>query len=476
MPTKLSFEDIQKAQQVDDELKDLIRNTTSLRLQQIEIEKDIKIYCDFSTNMVRPYIPKSIRKIAFNMIHNLAHPSGRSTSRLLREKYVWPNISKDTLQWSRECISCQKAKIHRHNKLLPNHIEVPDSRFNHIHIDIIFLPNVNGFQYCLTIIDRFSRWPVAVPLRDITSETITTALFDHWIAHYGTPITITSDQGSQFESTLFQALARFIGAKKTRTTPYHPQSNGIVERWHRTLKAALMCSPEPWTKILPTILLGLRTSFKEDLKATPAEMLYGAALRIPGEFFISENMPTDPEIFVQKHREYMRALRPTATAHHSKSRMFILKDLNTCSHVFVRSDHVKTPLEPPYTGPYEVIERMSDRVYKININGVLKTISIERLKPAFISKTDDNHNEAPAPQSQMEPHRWGSSLDKPIRTYERRKQVTFTPSAQSHSRGSGCGVTTSVAAPATVSQLDLTSLHSSSPVRLNLDSSTTRRL
>jgi cleavage and polyadenylation specificity factor subunit 1 len=113
----------------------------------------------------------------------------------------------------------------------------------------------------------------------------------------------------------------------------------------------------PWTDLLPTVLLGLRTCFKEDIKASAAELLYGMPLRITGEFFVNENMPANPQIFMEKFREHMRELRPTPAAHHIKPSMFNLKDLYTCSHVFLRTDAVKSPLQPQYSGPYEVIKR-----------------------------------------------------------------------------------------------------------------------
>ena len=193
-------------------------------------------------------------------------------------------MKKDIVTWTRECIPCQKSKVQRHTRIQPKHIDIPNDRFKHIHFDIIILSEHKEFKYFLTIIDRFSRWPVAIPLKDITADTIIIALFDHWIAHYGTPTTITSDQGSQFESSLFQAFVKFIGCNKQRSTPYHPQSNGMIERWYRTLKTALICSPKPWTEILSTVLLVLRTSLKDDIQASPAEMSYGTTLCVPGIF------------------------------------------------------------------------------------------------------------------------------------------------------------------------------------------------
>lgn len=98
-----------------------------------------------------------------------------------------------------------------------------------MHLNIIFLPKVDEYRYCLIIIDRFIGWPVAIPIKDMTADTVVTALSDHWSAHNGTPTQITTDQGIQFESALFTALARLVGAQKTRTTPYRLQPNGIVE-------------------------------------------------------------------------------------------------------------------------------------------------------------------------------------------------------------------------------------------------------
>ncbi|KYN35117.1 Pol polyprotein [Trachymyrmex septentrionalis] len=111
--------------------------------------------------------------------------------------------------------------------------------------------------YDLIIIDRFTRWK---PIPDISVDTI--AFYANCVARFGkTPAVITTDRGSQFESQLFQALTKLIGSKKTRTTTYHPASNEMMERWHRSLKTAIISlNTSSWTDVLPTVLLGHRIS------------------------------------------------------------------------------------------------------------------------------------------------------------------------------------------------------------------------
>ena len=384
MPTSLDAATIKEAQ--DQESDDVISQlkATSLNIQPLVIDGH-SILCDIGSGFVRPYLPKPLRRQAFRVIHGLSHPSGKGTLRTLKEKFVWPGLRKDTLRWARECQPCQRAKIHRHNRSEPRHIDVPDNRFSHVHLDLITLPVVDDYRYCLTAIDRFSRWPIAVPIKNMQADTVAAAFYNNWVTQFGTPLSITTDQGTQFEGNLFTSLARLIGANKIKTSPYHPQSNGILERWHRTLKTALMCSPEiPWTRLLPTVLLGLRSAYKEDLGASPAEMLFGTTLRIPGEFFTSSQPEANPQAFLNNLRQHFKAIRPVPTAHHIKPRHFLLKDLETCTHVFRCLDLIKPPLTPPYSGPHKIARRMSQKNFEIDINGDLKVVSTDCLKPAYI--------------------------------------------------------------------------------------------
>jgi len=133
-----------------------------------------------------------------------------------------------------------------------------------LHIEIVGpRPTSDGFRYCLTAVDRFSRWLQAILLLDITTETVDQALLSGWISRYGCMQTITTDQEWQFESQLFHSLESIFGIHLSRTIAFHPTANGLVEQMHRPLKAAIMYrAQERWTDALPLVLLGMRKAFK----------------------------------------------------------------------------------------------------------------------------------------------------------------------------------------------------------------------
>ncbi|XP_044573969.1 uncharacterized protein LOC123258157 [Drosophila ananassae] len=134
-----------------------------------------------------------------------------------------------------------------------------------------------------------------------------------------------------------------------------------------------------WPQKLPIIPLGLRTAYKPDIQATPAQLVYGTTIRLPGEFFHQSNK-------TQSQTEYAKEfenISPAQTAHHDTSKPFIFKELETMSHVFLRNDAVRTSLQPPYDGPIEVIER-NRKHFTLSVAGGAVKVSVDRLKPAFV--------------------------------------------------------------------------------------------
>lgn len=387
-PSSIDFENLFLAQCEDDYLTSSTND--SVVIKKIIIPQINKtLYCEVSNDRIRPYLPTSFRRIAFDAIHNLSHPSVRVTRKMIREAYFWPSMNKDISSWCKTCIPCQRSKINRHT--VSNIQKFPDcDRFEHLHVDIVGpLPtSADGFKYLVTMIDRRTRWPEAYPVKDITAETVAKIIYEGWIVRFGCPLRLTSDQGRQFESNLFSALLKTLGISKIRTTAYHPCSNGIIERWHRSVKvslAARLISSKSWIEELPTVLLGLRNALKNDSFVSPAQMTFGQGLRIPGDLLNNSptNLAVEDETYVSNLRSIIHKYRPVSSCHATGKEFFVHPDLATCTHVFLRIDSVRKPLQPPYDGPYRVVER-SSKVFRIQINERQVCVSIDRLKPAYV--------------------------------------------------------------------------------------------
>ena len=341
-----------------------------------------------STGHNRLYLTAKFRRKVFSSLHSLGHPSHRATKPLINTRFVWHGMNIDIARWCRTCKGCQTAKVSRHNTPVYGKFTEPTARFDHVHIDIVGpLPYANGFRYLLTCVDRFTRWPEAIPIVDIRAKTVADAFFSGWIARYGTPATITTDRGAQFESKLWDNLCNQFGIIRNHTTSYHPQSNGMVERFHRQLKAAIMAheSPNPWTITLPAVLLGARSAVKERLGRSAAKMIYGTTLRLPGEFTKQYTIDanTDLESYSDKLCVTMSRFRlcpPRDTQQHN---IFQFKEIATCTHVFLRRIAIAPPLTAPYGGPYKVVAR-SGRVMKILVKSKVEMVSLDRVKPAHL--------------------------------------------------------------------------------------------
>ena len=334
-----------------------MKDLPSLSIVNIILDSKEVLICDNSTEKLRPLVPESLRKPLFLALHSISHPGVRGSRRLVSARFVWPGLSRDVTVWAKSCLQCQRSKIQGHVKTSVPAIPVPLRRFSHVHIDIVGpLPSSQGYSYLLTMINRTTRWPEAVPLSSISTEACVRAFISSWVSRFGVPATLTSDRGSQFTSSVWARVCRVLGISTSQTTSFHPQSNGMIERFHRSLKSSLRAraADSDWVSHLPLVLLGLRSVPKEDTGFSVSEAVYESPLTIPGEFLDTPEIPSSQ--FISKVEKVIAGFSTPPPHHvqHSPS-VEVPAALQTAKFVFVREDASKPSLSPLYRGPYLVI-------------------------------------------------------------------------------------------------------------------------
>ena len=348
-----------------------MRGNSSLVVEKVEVA-GVSLWCDISTAQLRPLVPVSHRQTVFAAVHNLAHPGIRATKRMVASRFVWPGLATSVAEWCRDCSGCARGKVTVQEKTAVLPIELPTTKFAHVHVDLVGpLPvSAEGHSHLLTVVDRLTRWVEAIPMRTTTAEACADTFALHWVARYGVPHTITTDRGAQFTSAVWKCLCSKLGAKHILTTAYHPQSNGMVERFHRQLKQSLKARDcgQGWLDHLPWVLLGLRAAPKEDSAVSSAEAVFGIPLAIPCQAQTEEKFEEQPPLIPLRKRTYAEA---------AGGRPSILEGV---SHVYIRRGPVGGPLTDSYSGPYLVVERRL-KTLLIQMGDRQEWVSADRVKP-----------------------------------------------------------------------------------------------
>ncbi|GFX00478.1 retrovirus-related Pol polyprotein from transposon 412 [Trichonephila clavipes] len=225
----------------------------------------------------------------------------------VRERFCWGKVRADVEQWCKSCDACSarkgpkirsRGRLHRYNVGAP---------FERIAFDILGpLPRTaSGNKYLLVVMDYFTKWPEVYPIPDQEAHTIAEAVVQHWISRYGVPLQLHSDHGRNFVSAVLKGVCELLGIDKTKTTPLHPQTDGMVERFNRTIlnNLSLMVSKnqQDWDQKVPLFLLAYRSAVHETTGYSPSQMLFGRDLRLPCDLLFGRppDTPSSPEEYVQ---------------------------------------------------------------------------------------------------------------------------------------------------------------------------------
>ena len=244
--------------------------------------------------------PTSVREELVRLAHtgmNGGHLGVKRTSAQLQLRAYWVGWSNSVANYCARCPECSQyhcGNPPRHGRLQPMVVGEP---FEKLAIDLTgpHPTSRSGNVFILTVVDVFSKFAEALPLRNKEAVTVARALVDVVITRYGVPLQILSDNGREFENNLLHEICNLLGIDKIKTTAYKASTNGVVERFHRTLNSMLgkvvSSSQRDWDERLPAVMAAYRASKHESTGFTPNFLIFGTELRAPMDLLY--DVPSD---------------------------------------------------------------------------------------------------------------------------------------------------------------------------------------
>ena len=372
-------------------------------------------------------LPRTLRPEILKELHNSPTAGHLGVNKLLnkvKQRYYWVGMAEDVRSWVRRCNTCAQIKNPPRKPLAPLQQYAVGAPIERVAMDILGpLPKTDqGNVYVLVIGDYFTKWVEAFALPNQEAETIAKVFVEEFVCRFGVPKELHTDQGRNFESNLMKEICKLLGIKKTRTCPYHPQGDGFVERFNRTLIAMVTSALDPerhqrdWDERIPYAMLAYRTSVQSSTKETPSMMMLGRETTLPIDVLVET--PSSEE---NEKDDYAYRLRSTLQDVHENARSNLklaaskqrrMYDRNTMSRTFSKGDWVwlrstqkkkgVTPkLMTKWVGPYLVIAKLTDVVYRIQMSqrAKPKVIHLNRLKKyegpprdGWLNKTEPRRN------------------------------------------------------------------------------------
>ena len=360
-----------------------------------------------SSSHLQLVVPAAMRKEVLADLHSGAmggHLGEDKTLAKLKERYYWPGHHNDVAEWCKTCPQCAARKNPTPKGRAPLQPVMVGYPLQLVAVDILGpLPDTpRGNRYLLVVADYFTRWTEAYPIPNQEAITVARVLTTEFFLRFSPPEQLHSDQGRQFESEVLAEVCKLLGVKKSRTTPYHPQSDGLVERFNRTLLSMLATSvdrhQEKWEDHVRSACMAYNTSQHPTTGYSPFYLMFGRKARMPIELTYGCS-PSTPSSTQQYAEDLKGSLEKAYTEvrnnfSHRLERQKDFYDRKVHGEPFAVGTLVwlhspvvargkSRKLHHPWTGPYRVIKRISEATYRIqNTTGNRKRLVVhfDRLK------------------------------------------------------------------------------------------------
>ena len=258
-------------------------------------------------------LPLCYRSDVLKSVHNQrfgGHQGVTRTILKIKSRLYWPGITKDVQRWCAQCEKCTARKPRVGPRRQPMGSLPVGDRLERVAMDIleVGIESRKGNRYVLVVTDCFTRWTEAYAIPDHTALTVADVFVTEFVCRWGPPLKIHTDRGREFESALFRELTTLLGGEKTRTCPYHPQSDGMVERFNRSLlnmlSAVVNEEQDDWDDWIPYVLAAYRASVHESTGCTPNRLMLGRESRLPVDLMFphpagTPNVPQCPQEYVE---------------------------------------------------------------------------------------------------------------------------------------------------------------------------------
>ncbi len=216
----------------------------------------------------------------------MGHLGTERTLSLIRERFYWPHMQKETENFVTCVCECLKRKKPHKTTKAPLMTIQTTYPFQLVSIDFLHLEKCkNGYEYILVVMDHFTRFAQAYATRNKSAKTVVQHVFGDFALKFGFPEKIHHDMGREFENHLMDQLQKVSGVRGSHTTPYHPMGNGQVERFNRTLLSMLRTLSDPkkadWKNSLSKVVHAYNCTRSEATGFSPYYLLFGRSPRLP---------------------------------------------------------------------------------------------------------------------------------------------------------------------------------------------------
>lgn len=363
----------------------------------------------------RKVIPKSLQMSLMKQVHdNFGHLGFMKTLHLVKERFYWPNFRRDIEFYVTSCTSCNAKKGTKRNWGTLNPIPVGDA-FEMVGLDIVgpLTETKNGNKYIVVFSDYLTKYPEAFAVKDITADTVAKLLVEEIALRYGLPAKILTDQAKNFRAKISKLVYKILQAKKLCTTPYHPKTDGLVEKFNGTLTKMLSHyvneNHTDWDEFIPFVLYAYRATKHTSTKYSPFELLFGRKPRIPLEIALeNETVKSfDADDYFKNVTSGMKLLHDNARENINKSQL--TQKFNYDEHrgtppkfevgqkvmIFVeprKKKSLTTKFLDKWSGPYEIVENHGQTLKIRNAKNKIQVVNIERVK-SFKSRDESLKSE-----------------------------------------------------------------------------------